>query len=70
MASYNNISNLKRKALKCAVKDLDNQHNRADAAKVYRKWEVFHNEWDFKQAIERKRIEFGNKPNNEVSNKK
>ena len=54
------MNNLKKKALKCAVNDLDNQHTRETARKVYLKWAVFHNEWDFKLAVERKRIEFEN----------
>ena len=54
-------SDLKSKALKCAVDDFDAAHDRATAKKVYLKWEVFHNEPLFKDAIERKRKYFQNK---------
>lgn len=51
-------SDLKRKALKCAISDLDKAHNKEYARKVYKKWAVFHNEYEFKQAVNRKKTEF------------
>lgn len=51
-------SELKSKSLKCAVAELDAAHDRDTAKDVYFKWKVFHDEYDFKQAIERKRKEF------------
>lgn len=54
------MSNLRAKALKCAIDEFDNTRDRATAKTVYLKWKVFHNEYQFKQAIERKRKEFLN----------
>lgn len=52
---------LYQKALACAINDIKNQVTPKAANLVYQKWEVFHKNFKFKQAIENKKMAFKKK---------
>ena len=57
----NDTSNLKRKALKCAIIALRNAKDRESGNKVRKDFECFKNDPEFREAVRKKRIEFENK---------
>lgn len=48
---------LHQKALKCAIKDMNDAPTREDANIVFLKWECFHSNRKFKEAIKAKQKE-------------
>ena len=49
---------LYEKALKCAIRDLGLTKSRSHANHIYKKWEVFHNNIEFKKAVKQKQNKF------------
>ena len=56
--SRHDTSNLKRKALQCAIRALRNARTKEQGNKVRKDFEVFKDDPDFKEAVRLKRIEF------------
>lgn len=54
-------SNLLSKALKCAIDDISIAKDRVEANKIYLKWEFFHKNSAFKDAVKKKQEKFKNK---------
>lgn len=46
-----NRTPLYKKAIACAIRDIKNSIDRTSSNKIYLKWEVFHSDLEFKQAI-------------------
>ena len=59
--SRHDISELKRKALNCALRALRNARTREAGNKVRKDFECFKDDIEFKEAVKKKRIEFENK---------
>lgn len=52
---------LRVKALEVAIKSIQNSITPSAANIIYKKWEVFHDDRKFKQAIQQKQLIFKNK---------
>ena len=52
---------LKVKALECAINNLNMAATPKMANIIYKKWEVFHSDFRFKQAIQEKKLKFQKK---------
>lgn len=49
---------LKQKALKCAINNILNARDRDHANERFKKWEVFHGNFELKRAVEEKKAKF------------